>query len=452
MLTFDSKTGVAVSDVEDVRAQVRETWQQAFAADGKPQLDVDPETPAGQLIDSQTAAICEKDNELLFLANQFNPRYAEGKWQDALCNIYFITRHPATPSQATLTCTGLAGTVIPAGAQVRDDEDRNWECTQSTRIGTNSIAQVPFSCLTSGPVEAKAGTIKNIVTSTPGWSTAINEQDAIIGNYEETQAALEARRYQSVALNSRSSEQSAYSRIASLDGVVSCCIRQNRTSEKQVIDGVELRPHSVYTCVLGGSDDEIAEALYNTISAGCDYTGDVEKIVIDPITHVSSVVRFARPTTVPIGIKVSIRKNTDTPPNAEVAIKEAIYNNFYGLSAEYINNQPLLRVVGGNTVYASRFYISLLNQGFSEILSVELALPYSAGDEEGVGAVGEFSNSITVPINVNPSLLEENIIVSIEEESDADSDSGSASDSSGDSGGEVVLTNISSRVLRNHGI
>lgn len=421
MLSFDPKTGATVSEIEDVRTQVAAQFQSAFAGEGKPPLDTDPETPAGQLIDSLTASVCEKDNELLFLVNQFNPRYAEGKWQDALAKIYFLERHPAVASTATLLCTGLARTTIPLSAQVRDENDHLWECTRATRIGEDGTALVPFSCVDAGPIEAKSGSITRICTTVAGWDMATNEEDALVGNNEETQAAFEARRYQSVALNSRSSVQSVYSRVASLNGVIFCCIRQNRTATEQTIDGIQLKPHSVYTCVLGGDDNAIAEALYNTVSAGCDYTGDIEKLVTDPVTHIQDRVRFSRPTDKAVGIKVSIRKNDDTPPNAEEAIKEAVYNNFYGLTNEYVNNQPLLRVVGGDTLYASRFYFSLLNSGFNEILSVQVALPCDADSPE-------YGNVVQVPINVNPTLSTDNITVLIETN---DSDSSSTASGSG---------------------
>lgn len=409
MLSFDPQTGISVSEVTDVREQVRAAWQKAFAEDGKPVLDTDPETPAGQLIDSQTASICEKDNELLFLANQFNPIYAEGKWQDALCKIYFLERHPATPSSTTLTCTGLYGTIIPLGAQVRDDNNNVWECTKATRIGSDGTAQVPFACKLTGPIEAKAHSIHQIGTKVAGWDTAINEEDATVGCDEETQAALEARRYQSVALNSRSSVQSVYSRIASLDDVIFCCVRQNRTSAEQTIDGVKLKPHSVYACVLGGSDEEIAEALYNSVSAGCDYTGEVECVVTDPVTGIKDQVRFSRPATKNFGVRVRVRKNQDTPPNIEDVVKAAIYDNFYGLSNEYVGTTPLQRVVGGDQVYASRFYPTLLAKGFNEILAIDMALPCD-------GASPQYSSSVAVPINVNPYLSKEHITVAIEVE------------------------------------
>ena len=87
MLHFDPRTGLYADEIQDVRRTVQQDWIAAFRRDGRPELNVEPETPAGQLVDSQTAAIVDKDNEVLFLANQFNPETAEGIWQDALAKI-----------------------------------------------------------------------------------------------------------------------------------------------------------------------------------------------------------------------------------------------------------------------------------------------------------------------------------------------------------------------------
>ena len=84
MLVFDEKTGFSVSEVTGIRSDLAEQWQNAFKETGKPALNVDPETPQGQIIDSETAAIHQKDSELAFLANQFNPKTSSGIWQDAL--------------------------------------------------------------------------------------------------------------------------------------------------------------------------------------------------------------------------------------------------------------------------------------------------------------------------------------------------------------------------------
>lgn len=89
MLHFDPATGFYADDTETVRAAVAADWVAAFHKDGQVDLNTDPETPAGQLIDSQTAAITEKDTELLYLCDQFDPAKNEGIFQDAIAKSIF---------------------------------------------------------------------------------------------------------------------------------------------------------------------------------------------------------------------------------------------------------------------------------------------------------------------------------------------------------------------------
>ena len=81
MLHFDPATGFYADDTETVRAAVAADWVAAFHKDGQVDLNTDPETPAGQLIDSQTAAVTEKDTELLYLCDQFDPAKMRGSFR-----------------------------------------------------------------------------------------------------------------------------------------------------------------------------------------------------------------------------------------------------------------------------------------------------------------------------------------------------------------------------------
>lgn len=93
-LTFDPQTGFSADDVSDVRVAVAQAWKQAFRSDNTAELNTEPETPAGQIIDSQTASIAQKDSELLYLVNMLNPLKATGIFQDALAEIYFYSASP----------------------------------------------------------------------------------------------------------------------------------------------------------------------------------------------------------------------------------------------------------------------------------------------------------------------------------------------------------------------
>ena len=61
-LVFNPDTGFSGDAVSDVRGAVAQAWKQAFKSDNTAELNTEPETPAGLLVDSQTASIVQKDS------------------------------------------------------------------------------------------------------------------------------------------------------------------------------------------------------------------------------------------------------------------------------------------------------------------------------------------------------------------------------------------------------
>ena len=168
-LTFDPQTGFSADDVSDVRAAVAQAWKQAFKSDNTAELNTEPETPAGQIIDSQTASITQKDSELLYLANMLNPLKATGIFQDALGEIYYIRRKPAIASTAVIRCTGLPGTVIPVSAQIMSTaDDTVWQNTEAQTIGADGTCECVFECQSAGLISAAAGSLSRINTMVTG--------------------------------------------------------------------------------------------------------------------------------------------------------------------------------------------------------------------------------------------------------------------------------------------
>lgn len=400
MLDFDPKTGFSVSETSAIREDVAQDWVNAFKETGRPDLNTDPETPQGQLIDSQTAAIHQKDTELAYLANQFNPKTASGRWQDALAKIYFLSRKPAINSTAVCTLTGITGTTVTAGALIRSSYDSTlWILNKDVVIGESGTATAVFTCQTEGAIQAGAGTLSQIVTTTPGWDAVTNNQAAEVGQLAETQAAFENRRYQSVALNGRSTTAAVYARVADLKNVIATYVTDNKTNINKSIDGYTLKPHSIYVAVIGGDNSDIAKAIYNSVSAGCDYNGNTTVNVTDENTNAVESVTFMRPSQLPLYVKVTIQDDGNLPDGYESIIKEAVYNNFYGLDTQTtINGDAILRVVMNTDIYASRFMPSILNAGISQLLRVELSQNNSTW--------GDF---IHVPISAEPVLETDNI-------------------------------------------
>lgn len=404
MLNFNSQTGFSVSETSDIRDGVAQDWVEAFKEQGRPDLNTDPETPQGQLIDSQTAAIHQKDVELAFLAQQFNPQTASGRWQDALAKIYFINRKPAINSTCVCTLTGINGTTVTAGALIRSTYDQTlWSLNEDVTIGADGTTTATFTCQSEGAIQAGVATLTQIVTTTPGWDAVTNATTAEVGQLVESQAAFEARRYQSVALNGRSTTAAVYARVAEVNNVIAAYVTDNKTNVNKTIDGYTLSPHSIYVAVIGGDDDDIAEAIYNSVSAGCDYNGNTTVNVTDPNTDAVEAVTFMRPTQLPLYVKVTIQDDGDLPDGYETIVRQAVYNNFYGLdTSTTISGEAILRVIMNTDLYASRFLPSILNAGISQLLRVEISSDNST-----------WADFIHVPISNEPTLELENIQVDV---------------------------------------
>lgn len=400
LLSFNPLVGMVAPETAVLRDTVAANWEQAFnTGDGSPTLDTEAATPAGQLVDTEAAILAQINAELLYFFSMLNPRLAEGVWQDAIGYIYFLTRKIAQPTLVTVTCTGLQGTVIPVGAQMQDDEGTRYECVNAVTIPAGGTADALFQCLEAGPVECPAGTLSTIVTVIPGWDTAVNASAGTAGWDRESQVDFENRRYASVAKNSHGAVDSLQGALWDLDNVVDCRVLENDTCDAITLHGVEIPGHSVAICIYGGSDEEIAETIYNKKDAGCGTTGNTD------VSHTVEVngedVRYAykilRPTAVNVGLRVTYRKTQFTKETAEEDIKEAVVADFRGQNADSGD----ARVGLASTVYASRFSVAVVKTaGVQDLISIEIRL-----------GSGPWGSSIVIDGQTEPVITQENVTV-----------------------------------------
>ena len=403
MLIFNEKTGFSVQEPQEVREEIAQSWINAFKSDDTPDINTAPETPQGQIIDAETLAITQKDAELAFLANMFNPKTARGIWQEALAEIYFIKRKKAVNSRCYCVLTGLNGTLIEKGSKIQSSaDDTYWYLLETVTINDNSSVTALFECESEGAVIASPNTLNKIITTVAGWDTVNNIQSATVGTLEESQQAFEKRRYDSVALNSVGTIASVFSRVNQIDDVVGCYVVDNKTNINKIIDDYLLKPHSIYVAVIGGSNQDIAEAIYRSLSAGCDYNGNTQITVVDPHTHAKEKVTFMRPTQQNVYIKVNVF-DKDLPDDYENLIKNAVITNFYGQDEQIeIAGEAVTRAIMGDDIYASRFLPSILNKNISSLLSVQISLDNKT-----------FSDYVHIKIDKEPYISSANITVNL---------------------------------------
>lgn len=366
-------TGFTIPSDDAILAGVSADINAAFGGN----LNMAPATPQGQLAVSMAACISNVYQTFLFYTTQTDPDFAIGRMQDAIAEIYFLQRDPAEPTVVACTCIGLEGTFIQAGSQAIDTSGNIYNSVDDATIPSGGSVTINFSNQVPGPIACPAHTLTQIYKAIPGWDAIDNAADGVLGNDTETRAAFEARRTASVAGNSRGMIQSVQGAVLSVAGVLDAFCYQNDTDSPLTYRGVTLIANSIYVAVVGGTDQDVGQAIWSKKSPGCSYNGNTTVIVQDTSPgysppYPSYTVLFERPDDTTIGFVVLIQSNPAVPASGDVLIQNAIVNAFAG-------GDGGTRARIGSTVFASRFYAPVAALGaWAEILSIQLSDGWAA--------------------------------------------------------------------------
>lgn len=341
---YITTTGVIMPDTQDIQAEVQAEYVAAFGTD----LNIDPSTPQGILITTETIARQSVADNNAQLANQINPNVAGGIFLDALLALLGSFRTPGTSSTVVCTITGIPGTSIPAGAQISDAAGDLYELVTTTVIPIGgTITGIAFQSVLTGPIPGLAGTLTTIVSNILGWETVTNPAAAILGVTTQSDAATRAYRTNTLALQGTGLAQAITSALYATAGVTSLSFLENATSSPATVGDVPMVANSIYTCVAGtASLTAIAQSLTNTKSGGCAYNnglGVPQSVnITNPFSAQVIPVLFDTPNFVTIAITVTVR-NFNNVMDVTTAVQNAIMTYAHG----GIPNEPGL-VVGAN--------------------------------------------------------------------------------------------------------
>jgi hypothetical protein len=159
--------------------------------------------------------------------------------------------------------------------------------------------------------------------------------------------------------------------VLSVDGVTDAYVTDNSTDAAVTTGGVSIAAHSLYVCVNGGTDEDVALAIISKKPPGCAYTGTTSVTVTDPNsayhTPPTYAVQFTRATDTPIYFAVTLEKNSGVPSTAAADVQAAIIAAFDGMEGSQI----------GQTIYASSFYAAVAALG-SWVKIVEITIGTTA--------------------------------------------------------------------------
>ena len=389
--------GVTVPAETDVLAGVQADMNAAFGGGLNPAL----ETPQGQLASSQAAIIGDKNNEIAYFVNQVDPQYSDGRFQDAIGRIYFLTRKPATATAVTATLTGLPGTVVPGGTLAQDTSGNTYACSADATIGVTGTVNAEFQNIQTGPIPCAAGTLTQVYQAVPGWDAITNAADGTLGNNVESRADFEYRRKNSVTLNGKGTPSAIYAEVFALPGVLDVYVKDNPSGET-VLTGptnYPLLPHSVYVAAVGGADADVAAAIWRKKDVGCDYNGNTSVTVTDESGYnypqPTYVVKFERPAALPVKFAVQLVNDVSLPSNIVALVKAAIIARFNGTDGT-------TRERIGSLILASRYYGAVVSAASNVSLISVL-----------IGTSTPTLSQVSVGIDQKPTLSESDITVTL---------------------------------------
>ncbi len=358
-------TGLTIPAESAILSGVQADMNGAFGGSLNPALD----TPQGQLASSLTAIIGAKNDLLLQYVNQVDPANAAGRMQDAIGRIYFIARKPALPTEVQAVCSGANGTFINVGALAQAADGNIYTAVSSGTIGAGGTVTLPFACMDPGPIACPAGTLTTIFKSIPGWDSITNPTDGVLGRDVESRADFEARRSASVAINAQGVFPSIRAAVLSVEGVTDAYVFSNDTASAATVGGVSIAAHSLYVCAAGGTNLDVATAIWRKKNPGCGYTGNTTVTVTDTnsgyqIPQPTYSVTFQRPTNLSINFAISIPNSIGVPSDANTQIQNAIASAFVGE-----DGGPKAGI--GATIFALRFVAPIAALGpWAQVISI----------------------------------------------------------------------------------
>ena len=246
--------------------------------------------------------------------NNTCPTTAIGSGLSSLVKLNGIARKAASYSTCEVTLTGTASVTITNGV-VQDQSGILWDLPASVTlvaagspIGSSYSWTGTATCETIGAQTALPATITTIATPTYGWASVTNATAAVPGLPVETDAQLRARQALSVSIPSLTKLDGTVAAIAAVANVTRYQVYENYTNLP--LAGSGLPAHSITCVVEGGTDTDVATAIYNNRGIGCLTYGDVSVTITSVYSGIPTVISFKRSTPVPIYVHIQVHPLT----------------------------------------------------------------------------------------------------------------------------------------------
>jgi uncharacterized phage protein gp47/JayE len=390
-------TGITVNTRAELIAYYTAAYQSIYGSD----INLDPDSPDGQMMNIQVQAILDVQDLLVQIYNQFDPDNAIGDTLDQRVAINGIQRQAGThtvtnitivTSQA-LTLYGVDQVVNPP-YRVADNQGNEWELLVSVAVPSDGTYVYAFQAVNPGAVLSVPNTITVPVTIVLGVTSVNNPTTySTLGLDEESDMDLKIRRQKSVSLSSQGYLAGLLAALENISGVTSAFVYENVTGST---DGDGIPSHSIWVIVAGSfSAAAVANAIYTKRNAGCGMKGD-QSLSIAQADGTFFVVRWDDVEAEDLFIKFTATSLDGTNPPNIASIRAGLVTSFVPGVNQQVNINELgtdVQAIDANTLVTSSGFSTTSGGAYTSTLTP------SAKNKQF--AVSE-ANIIILPIILNP--------------------------------------------------
>ncbi len=300
----------------------------------------------GSLMTIWSEAIANQNELVEATVAAFQPSKAIGVFLSELVRFNGIDRNEAEFSTVSVTITANAGgTTVLEDSVISDPDDSavKFVIDNDTVLAPFASALVSATAQESGPVVAAATTLTKIDTPLFGWASVSNPSDAIVGQNEETDTALRARRDSASKQKSSAGVAAIFTAVGDIQDVVDVVVHENTGAS---VDSFGVPPGAFWVIVEGGDDADIAQAISEHRGAGTGTFGTVSF----PHPNIAApggieTINFSRPVLRDVYLSLTLDKGSTYPGDGDELINAALVTYFGA-------NQTLGKKVSQSQLYS----------------------------------------------------------------------------------------------------
>lgn len=302
--------------------------------------------------------------------NAMNINEAEGQDLDNLAKKIGIKRFSGQKATGEVTFEGDNGTVIPEGFQVETDEkeEKVFQTTSEVVITNGSVTVEIISVEEGSQNNVPANTITKTTEVIPGIDSVTNNQQTLGGRDRESDTKLRQRYFDSLDRPGGSTTTAIRANILEETQASACIVLENVTMQ---VDSEGLPRKSFESIVYGGTNENIAQAIFEKKPAGIEPFGSITEIVTDSSNN-NHQIKFSRATPINIYFDMDLDTNGDYPLNGNEQVTEMLVN--------YISSVG----VGENVIYNKIIDIIFNIEGINDIIRLKIGKVPSPTSEDNI--------------------------------------------------------------------